>query len=155
HCMGGTENYTLGLIHELRHLGVQSSVVVPRRVGAEPWYEYQGIQVHTIQGYAGNARELGARTSLPQEASAFRNVLGNGYAVYHQHAWTQGCSEVHLEIAKRLGLRTVYTVHTPSPICLRGTMVRFGPSQCDGVIEDVKCASCWAQSRGVGKAVAA
>src|SRR5262249_18371543 len=51
--------------------------------------------------------------------------------------------------ARRLGLKTVVTMHLPANICMRGTMLYEGRSACDGHIEPERCASCWLQSKGL------
>src|SRR5262249_33954161 len=74
--------------------------------------------------------------------------------VYHQHSWTRGLGAAHLRAAREAGLKTILTVHTPSSICIRGTMMLFGERACDGRIDPSRCGTCWSQGRGAPKAVA-
>jgi glycosyltransferase involved in cell wall biosynthesis len=74
--------------------------------------------------------------------------------IYHQHSWTRGLGQHHLRAARELGLTTLVTVHTPSNLCLRGSMVRFGSITCDGHIEAGRCGACWAHARGAIRPVA-
>src|SRR5262249_53731596 len=91
----------------------------------------------------------------PRHFEMFQNWLREQHAdVYHQHSWTTGCGLRHLETAKRLGLKTIVSVHVPANICLRGTMLYEGRTACDGRIIPERCGSCWLQSKGVPSAVA-
>src|SRR5262249_28970260 len=91
----------------------------------------------------------------PRFLNIFENWLrGQNADIYHQHSWTTGCGLWHLEAAKRLGLRTIVSVHVPTNICIRGTMLYDGHTPCDGQIIPRRCGSCWLQSKGVPSAVA-
>src|SRR5258706_11230587 len=48
-----------------------------------------------------------------------------------------------------MGLPCIVTVHVPSALCLRGTMLLHGKQPCDGLIEETRCAQCWAEFRGL------
>jgi glycosyltransferase involved in cell wall biosynthesis len=74
--------------------------------------------------------------------------------IYHQHTSTRGLSAAHLCAARKAGLKTVFTVHTPEVICLSGTMMRFGKSACDGKFDPRVCAKCWSLSRGASAKLA-
>jgi glycosyltransferase involved in cell wall biosynthesis len=153
--LGGTEVYLEGLVSELGSLGIKSTVLVPRNQNADETYVHVGTQVGT---YPVN------ETPAPKEIKdgqphfdfdRFRaHLLKHREAIYHQHSWTRGCGLHHLRAARDLGFRTVLTVHVPSNICLRGTMLRFGEGPCDGRVEETGCGACWAQSRGSPKPLA-
>jgi glycosyltransferase involved in cell wall biosynthesis len=153
--LGGTEVYLEGLISALRPMGVASAVLVPR-VGSMPErYAHLGTSVETYRvNEKVEATEF--RWGVPhQEFELFRQKLkGHREAIYHQHSWTRGCGPHHLQAARDLGMRTVVTVHVPSNICLRGTMLRFGKVACDGQVSDQICGACCAQGKGMPTAVA-
>lgn len=144
--IGGTEIYLSGLAEGLSKLGRQVLVLTPGRDEKAGSYQYAGQTVATYPPLsAGRDRSL----------SAFAGILAqHPAAIYHQHSWTPDCGLDHLAIAKAAGRRTVLTVHVPSNICLRGTMMRFGVEACDGLIEERQCAPCWAQGRGAPMAAA-
>ena len=48
----------------------------------------------------------------------------------------------HMEEAKRLGFRTLYTIHLPGDTCRTQTLVYKGKELCDGIIRPVRCAAC-------------
>jgi glycosyltransferase involved in cell wall biosynthesis len=155
HGVGGTEVYVESLVSELQALGVGSKVLVPRKPEAAEFYEREGTPVSTYP-----VNELPARGELRQRLphkgfDRFRALLaGEKGAIYHQHSWTRGCGLHHLLCARELGLRTVLTVHVASNICLRGTMMRFGETPCDGVVDEAKCGACYIEGRGLSKTIA-
>src|SRR5215475_242952 len=110
--MGGTEVYLEGLVGELRALGVESSVIVPRRAAASGSYMHAGTPVESYP-----VNEIPA----PDEMRDGRPHLGfvefqarleaHRGAIYHQHSWSRGCGAHHLRAARDLGLRTVLTLH--------------------------------------------
>jgi glycosyltransferase involved in cell wall biosynthesis len=44
-------------------------------------------------------------------------------------------------------------MHVPGVVCARGTMMRFGREECDGRMVAEQCAPCWAQTRGLPRAL--
>ena len=153
--IGGTEVYVEGLVGELAALGIGSTVMVPRGDGMPERYEHVGTPVETYSvNEEPEANEL--RDGAPhRDFATFRQHLAtHRSSIYHQHSWTRGCGPHHLRAAREAGLRTVLTVHVPSNFCLRGTMVKFGEAACDGKVEETTCGACWAQSRGLPKAIA-
>ncbi|MGQ0456061.1 MAG: glycosyltransferase [Hyphomicrobium sp.] len=152
---GGTETYVEGLVHGLKGMGIESRVVIPRGEAPIDNYEHAGALVQTYPvNDAPEPREL--RENRPHSRfEAFRTLMASAKgAIYHQHSWTRGCGLNHLKCAHELGLPTIVTVHVPGCSCVRGTMMQFGHSQCDGRIDDVRCAACSLQGRGMPKALA-
>ena len=153
--VGGTEVYVTGLVRELRAHGIISRVIAPLGLEQADGYEFEGTRVRTYPVSARHSRaELRGETQL-HSLSRFREILREEKPdIYHQHSWTLGLGASHLRVAHELGLRTILTVHVPNTICLRGTMMRFGQSACDGHIDEVKCAECWSHGRGAPKLLA-
>lgn len=152
--LGGTEVYVECLIAELRRLGIASTVIVPRHADAPEQYQHDGTLVRTYPVNDVPSREE-LQGNVPHQGFAqFRALVEEEPdVIYHQHSWTRGCGLDHLRCAHSLGLRTIVTVHVPSSICMRGTMMRYGEVPCDGGVEATKCGSCYLQSRGLPKAV--
>lgn len=150
--LGGTEVYLASLIEELQSLGVASSVLTPQHHLALDRYEHHGVAIETYP-----VNEAPTRSELRHRHphagfEQFRAALArarNVAPIYHQHSWTRGCGLDHLTCARELGFRTVVTVHVPGNICLRGTMMRSGTTQCDGLIEATRCGGCYLEGRGL------
>src|SRR5262249_8974755 len=69
----------------------------------------------------------------------------------HQHAITPGCSVQLIERAKKRGIPVVFTYHTPTSTCQRGTLLEWGTTPCDGKLEAVRCAACTLHGYGLGR----
>jgi glycosyltransferase involved in cell wall biosynthesis len=150
---GGTEVYVSALAENLRAHDIICTVAAPSQTSSH--YFHQGIEVFRYPVPEKLARvEIQGRRP-PARFHEFENwLVDQGADVYHQHSWTTGCGLWHLDAAKRHGLKTVLTVHMPTNICLRGTMLFEGSAICDGVIEAQRCASCWLQSKGLPPTIA-
>lgn len=154
HHLGGTEVYVTGLVRELRSHGITSRIASPLAPAADDGYEYDGAVVRTYPvNNEGSRSEF--RGHKPHAGfSRFCEILCEERPdVYHQHSWTRGLGAQHLLAAHKLGLKTVLTVHTPNLMCLRGTMMRFGETACDGGIGISKCAECWCRAKDISPPV--
>lgn len=146
---GGTEVYVAALIAAMkeRH-GYHGVVAAP--AGSESSYAYKDISVFRFK--------TDARTSLdtaygkPDEiaAKSFRDVLRQVKPrIVHMHAHTAAVSERLLDEARSVGAKTVFTYHTPTVSCLRGTMMFMGSTACNGVLDLARCSVCTLQKHGV------
>ena len=141
--------YVSGLAAELRSRGAEVVVATPSHDGVGGDYDFQGVRVRT---YLVNAQpdpdELSGKKPHAGIDAFERLLVEERPDIYHQHSWSRGLGAFHLRAARGLGLKTVLTVHTPNTNCLRGAMMRFGRTACDGRIEIIRCAACWSQQRG-------
>lgn len=150
---GGTEVYVEGLIRHLQPLGVTSTVVAPESAPSTEDYEWRGVGVHRYPVADAPRRDI-VEGRPHRDFAAFANWLSQREVdIYHQHTWTRGCGQAHLSYARSLGLKTVVTVHIPSVVCLRGTMMLHGAQACDGKVEVGRCTECWGQDRGIPETV--
>jgi len=150
---GGTEVYVDALARSLAARGVES-VVAAATDGTVCAYEWQGIGVHRYRVPPPEPDEIAAARP-PAGIGDFEAWLrAQNAEVYHQHSWTRGCGLAHLRVAKAIGLETVVTVHVPSVLCLRGTMMLNGSDPCDGRIDVERCSECWGSARGIPRGVA-
>jgi glycosyltransferase involved in cell wall biosynthesis len=153
--MGGTEVYLLGLIRELREKGILCRVIGPLEPAVADGDEVEGAILRTYEVNA-NPSFAELHGGAPHDGfSRFKSILvEEKFDVYHQHSWSRGLGAHHLRAARQAGLRTALTVHTPNNICMRGTMMHFGESACDGRVDPFICASCWSHARGAPKSLA-
>ncbi|WP_421999005.1 glycosyltransferase [Reyranella sp.] len=144
---GGTEVYVRDLAEGLRKYGVASSVCASAPVAAA--YVWQGVPV--VRYPLSFTDELvPSRSPGARPLTRFQHlVLEARPDLFHLHSWTTGAGLAHLEQAAALGIPCVVTVHVPSVLCLRGTMMLNGRTPCDGLIDDRRCAECYALARGL------
>jgi glycosyltransferase involved in cell wall biosynthesis len=149
---GGTEVYVSSLCRELAAQGISALVAAPAE--REHSYEVDGIAVRRFQhNRALKLEEIYAGD--PIAAASFGRLLDReAVDVVHQHALTPACSPLLAIEAKGRGMPVVFTYHTPTASCLRGTMLLWGKSACDGRMEVARCSACCLESRGAGRVLA-
>lgn len=151
---GGTEVYVASLAKHLAALGYACAVAAPADHNSSTVID--GIPVHrfAITAPQGLAHAYGR----PDEtaAASFADLVGRlRPAVVHLHARTAAVSERLIDIGHAAGARVVFTYHTPTVSCGRGTMLLFGREPCDGVIERRRCMTCTLEARGAPRHLAA
>lgn len=150
---GGTEIYVAGLSRALEPLGVSSIVSAPGP--AEARFEHAGLRVRRFEMRSDqlSVAELYGDGD-PHAAASFGRLLDAECPdVVHQHALTAACSTRLVLEARRRGIPVVFTYHTPAVSCQRGTLLQFGHSPCDGVLDVVTCSACVLDGLGVSGAV--
>jgi len=154
--VGGTEVYVAQLARDLRGHGVESIVAAPAEGLPPARYDVDGTPVHrfalgageSVADLYGEGDEHAARSIADLLVEVDADVL-------HLHAFTRAASVRAARAAKRAGARVVFTYHTPTASCVRGTLLRDGHEPCDGALIAQRCAACLLESRGVPAAARA
>ena len=152
--VGGTEVYVAALARHLRECGHEAIVAAPAPANAT--YEHDGIRVQRYAVSAG-VRTVDEIYGAGDESGAveFDRVLDREAPdVVHLHALTAGVSLRMLRAAQRRGLPVVFTYHTPTASCVRGTLMRWGSEFCDGRLRPYLCTCCTLQSLGLNQPAA-
>ncbi|HZC46053.1 MAG TPA: glycosyltransferase family 4 protein [Candidatus Acidoferrum sp.] len=147
--VGGTEIYVESLAICLRRLRVDAEIAVP--APDQRSYRYNELTVHRFAiGTPGLADLYGPGD--PIAAQSFAKVLQScAPDVVHLHSWTAGVSLRLLRTVKAAGIPVVFTYHTPTVSCVRGTLVRWGRDLCDGDLESAPCAACMLHGQGLSR----
>jgi glycosyltransferase involved in cell wall biosynthesis len=151
---GGTEVYVRGLAQRLASRGYLSAVAAPDTQPSE--YVIDGLGVYRFA--SDRSRRIELAYGVPDEIAAegFRAVLHKVRPrIVHLHARTSAISELLIDAARDSGAAVVFTYHTPTVSCTRGSMMLFGKQPCDGFIEPKRCTSCALAAHGVPKSLAA
>ena len=138
---GGTEVYVKGLVKELRSRGVDSLVAAAGH--SKGSYEYEGTKVYRFLTSASQdlADLYGMRDD--QALEALDGILKQESPdLLHLHALTAGASPGFGVLAKEYGAAVVFSYHTPAVSCQRGTLFRWGSTNCDGVLRGRTCSAC-------------
>ena len=150
--VGGTEIYVEALAHGLRAHGIESCIAAPSAKGNNQVYEHRDLRVHRFRwGSKGEdmLRQLYGGGD-PEAALAFANILDEECpAAVHIHAFTSAVSLRLVRAAKQRGIPVVFTYHTATASCLRGTLLLWGKKMCDGVLDVRRCGSCSLEGRGL------
>lgn len=145
---GGTEVYVRNLAQGLARLGYFSSIAAPGTKSAK--YEHEGVQVYRFQSDPRPRLDLAYGVPDGVAAENFRTILDElRPGIVHLHARTAAVSERICDLAHDAGARVVFTYHTPTVSCARGTMMLYGNEPCDGVVERRRCTSCALAAHGV------
>ena len=152
--VGGTEIYVAELVRGLKLLNVDSVVAAPSSAAMAGLYEHDGVPVHRfridpcadVAELYGDGDEMAAR--------AIGSILDDVDAdVLHLHAFTRAASLRAARAARRRGVAVVFTYHTPTASCVRGTLLHDGAEPCDGSLVAQRCAACLLESRHVPRVV--
>ncbi len=150
---GGTEVYVRNLAQGLGKLGYRSRIAAPGTANVR--YEHEGEQIYRFQVDA--SKELKLAYGVPDDIAAenFRKIVDEVRpSIVHLHARTSAVSERLCDIAHDAGSRVVFTYHTPTVSCARGTMMLYGNEPCDGVIQRQRCTSCALAGYGLPRLLA-
>jgi glycosyltransferase involved in cell wall biosynthesis len=148
----GTEVYVSSLAAALLPHAIDSAVAAPG--GAEAAYDEGGTSVFRFPTAA--ELTLSQVYGAPDESAArsFRRVLARARPdIVHLHARTAAVSERLADMAHDAGARVVFTYHTATASCVRGTLRRWGREVCDGALEVRRCGACVLQRHGVPRLV--
>jgi len=152
--VGGTEVYVAQLARDLRTHGVQSVVAAPADVQVSRRYEHENTPVYRFDVAAASSVADVYGEGDPAAARSLAAILADVDAdVLHLHAFTRAASIRAVRAAKQAGIAVVFTYHTPTASCVRGTLLRDGHEPCDGALIAQRCAACLLESRGVPAAV--
>lgn len=147
--VGGTEIYVHGLAREQQRLG--STVIVAAPAEENDAYRHDGIAVRrfAVNPNVADPRELYGDGD-PHAAAAFARILDDERPdLVHLHAFTRAVSVRLVREAKRRDIPVVFSYHTPTVSCQRGTLLRWGSEVCDGALDIHACARCTLHSHGL------
>lgn len=144
---GGTEVYVQRLIQQLRSREVEAAVAAPG--AADSTYKHDGVRVHRFEASIPSLRQIYSYVDQLAQ-NRFRDVLlMERPDLVHLHALTPGASPGMAAEANAFQIPVVFSYHTPAVTCQRTTLVRWGTTECDGVLRERTCAACTLNSRSV------
>jgi glycosyltransferase involved in cell wall biosynthesis len=151
--MGGTEVYVADLCRRLETRGIRAVIAAPGRDADA--YEIDGLSVCRFP-FTAHPDTLDTLYGAGDQAAAdaFEAVLdAERPDLIHQHALSPACSGELVARAERRGLPVVFTYHTPTVSCQRGTLLRWGTEICDGRLDFRQCTACTLHSFGLNRTV--
>lgn len=152
--VGGTEVYVANLARDLQNIGVDAIVAAPDAITRS--YRFDDVEVRRFA--VGEPKDLSELYGAGNELAAqeFAKIIDDENPdVVHLHAVTAGISLRTVRAAKARGIPVVFTYHTPTVSCQRGTLLRWGKQICDGEINVARCAGCVLNSLGMPPPLAA
>ena len=150
---GGTEVYVAALCRELAAAGVLNTIAAPG--SSDATYVHEGLSVRRFGIDPVPSFETIRVEGDTVAAHSFVRVLDEVKPdIVHFHANSPAISVLLANEVRKRGIATIYTYHTPTGSCHRGTMMRWGTEPCDGRLTSTRCAACQLHHLGVPKLVA-
>lgn len=150
---GGTEVYVAALANALQPHGMTSIVAAPG--DRDETYEWEGVSVHRFKTSSSAELETLYGDGDVAAAASFGRILDHVRPdLVHFHALTAGASVLAMREVKARRIPLIFTYHTPTVSCVRGTMMKWGEIPCDGRMSSRLCAACALHGKGIPKPVA-
>jgi glycosyltransferase involved in cell wall biosynthesis len=152
--IGGTEVYVSQLAKDLQTFGVEALIAAPGLPARS--YEIGGLSVRRF-GFNEKVSDVSELYGPGDDRAAaeFAKILDEEAPdLIHLHAFTAAVSLRLVRAAKDRRIPVVFTYHTPTVSCLRGTMMLWGERFCDGKLDIVRCSSCTLDGLGVDRRLA-
>jgi len=148
--VGGTEIYVEALAQELTKLGTTNLIAAPHTETIT--YEHNDLKVcrFEITSILNDLAVLYGDGDPIAEASFDALLTREQPDIVHLHAFTSAISLRTALAIKRRGIPLVFTYHTPTVTCARGTLMRLGKEICDGKLDERLCTQCLLDKHGVG-----
>ena len=150
--VGGTEIYVESLSANLRQRGIEAVVAAPGESHLAGPYLHNGLRVRRFPTFF--IRDLsdlygeGDRKA----AAAYGQILDEERPdLVHLHAFTSACSLQLVRETRKRKISIVFTYHTPTVSCQRGTLMRWGSEICGGELDLGICASCGLHGLGLSR----
>ena len=146
--VGGTEVYVEALAREQQRRGLEVAVAAPGPTTSD--YRLDGLAVRRFATATDATVSVLYGAGDPVASAAFARVVHDERPdVVHLHAFTSAVSVLTAHAARQQGARLVFTYHTPTVSCQRGTLLRWGRQVCDGRLRARTCSACGLHGAGV------
>jgi len=149
--VGGTEIYVEALARAQQEAGMEPAVAAPG--GRQDSYAWGGLRVlrFPVSKTVSDVREMYGEGDAAA-AEAFAGILESERPdLVHVHAFTRGVSLRLVRTAKRAGLPVIFSYHTPTVSCQRGTLLKWGSEVCDGTLDVGACSQCTLHGLGMSR----
>jgi glycosyltransferase involved in cell wall biosynthesis len=149
--VGGTEVYVEALSRYLQQQGVEVLIAAPGEVNQSYLYNQLRVRRYAISNQVENLREIYGEGDRLAALEFSRILEAEKPDLVHFHAFTSGVSLRLVQAAKQRQIPVVFTYHTPTVSCLRGTLMQWGTEICDGKVDLQTCSQCTLQGLGLDK----
>lgn len=148
--IGGTEVYVRALVQHLRP-HCENVIAAPHQRNST--YFQDGVLVRRFAETDRLDLEALYGSGDQRAAREFTRILEEEQPdLVHLHAFTSGVSLRLVRAAKARHLPVVFTYHTPTVSCQRGTLLYMGQEICDGLLRPKRCTRCTLDGLGASRA---
>jgi glycosyltransferase involved in cell wall biosynthesis len=150
----GTEVYVLNLCRYFKSRGWEVNVLIATTDNTAD-YVYEDIPVYTFNiPKEPNAKELNGLIKPRGIIHFIKRLEEIKPDIVHFHSFGRGINGFHLQEAKLLGYKTVFTPHLGGLFCIKGNMRLFDKTNCNGEVIESRCMSCLLHNKADGNLVA-
>jgi glycosyltransferase involved in cell wall biosynthesis len=146
HHVAGTEVYTWALAKSLQQKGNDVTILVPDyNSDILNEYKYDGLSVKRYPEPDKRDRLLMMGKRAPNGIDAFKQLiieLQPDIVHVQELAGSSGIGIYHLRALKKMGIRTVFTMHLARYSCFCGTLMYKDKESCTGLIDIKRCTQC-------------
>ncbi len=143
---GGSEAYVATISRMMMKAGCNVRVVAPQEgIGGLQTYEHEGITVSRYPLPLDLTRDEVQGKRLVRGTEHLHDLIRRERPdIVHFHTFSTGIGVPEVQVARQTGARIFITSHLGGLgyLCKRGTMMRWGEWQCDGIASPAKCAAC-------------
>ena len=152
--VGGTEIYVEALARHLQNLGIEALVATPGEKNQSYTHNELRVRRFTFSKHIHDLSELYGEGD-PLAAAKFGNIVDEEKPdLVHLHAMTSAASLRLIRAVKSRQVPVVFTYHTPTVSCQRGTLMRWGKEICDGKLDVQVCTRCTLHGLGLNRIAA-
>lgn len=147
---GGTEVYVRALAQEQKKRGIAAMVAAP--ADRDSSYLHEGLPVRRFAISSSNTLNDLYGEGDRHAAQSFARILDEECPdLVHLHAFTSAVSLRLVRECRERGVPVVFSYHTPTVSCQRGTLLRWGKQICDGTLNVRRCSRCTLHGLGLDK----
>lgn len=145
--VGGTEVYVSSLAAIQAERGFDVRIAAPSARTSR--YSHSGLTVHRFRTSQTSVEDLYGEGDS-EAAAGFAEILdADPPDLVHLHSFTSAVSVKLARQVKSRRIPLVFTYHTPTVSCARGTLLRWGNEICDGKLDAAVCAACTLHGLGM------
>jgi glycosyltransferase involved in cell wall biosynthesis len=148
--IGGTEIYVAALAKVLQKRGLTVTVAAPGKHNQTYIHQDLPVRQFPISSQLDLSQLYGQGD--PIAAQSFGQLLDQECPnLVHLHAFTSASSPLLIQEAKKRNIPVVFTYHTPTVSCQRGTLLQWGKQICAGKLQLQDCSSCALHGLGLNR----
>lgn len=152
--VGGTEVYAKGLASRLQERGWGMTMTAPSDLNQNYLHDDLRVRRFAISAAPLSLNQMYGEGDLVAETNFLSILKEENPDIVHFHALSPAVSPRLAMAAKKSGAAVVFTYHTATATCQRGSMMLWGKEMCDGRMNAQRCAACVLQSRGLSRPAA-
>ena len=152
--LGGTEIYVKSLVKQLNKKNIENYIAAPDTHTRSYQHEDFFVDRFAVSNEINSLSDLHGEGDAQASAEFIKILEKRRPDVVHFHAFTRGVSLRLIRQAKKCNIKTIFTYHTPTITCMRGTLLQFGENICSGELSKKNCSICTLHALGANKIMA-